>query len=213
MLKIFIQILIYSSVLIVHTGFVTQVSLDEVVIFQDDFDDTSKHWVMDTRYANGVIENGYYELTSNGERSDIRMQQLDIVREENDFKVEARIKIIGDSPFSNAIVWGTWAVGGGFEEGYSFGFNSRGEYIILSTEDWVANDITNWEAASVIAPNDYNTLLLYKKGGQHLFYINGKLVKTLPSEEFIGQNFGFHAANGSTIQVDYFKVSIFVPRA
>jgi len=185
----------------------------EIVVFYDDFKNNDNNWVLDTRYSTGSIQDGYFKLISGGERSDIRIQTLDRVKEVNDFKVEAKIKIIGDSPYSNAIVWGTNTVGGHFEEGLSFGINSNQEFIVLNTQNWVAESVIKWELSDKILADDYNIIQLRKKGDEYHFYINNQLVKTLPSELFIGQNFGFHAANDATIHVDYFKVSIYVPIA
>jgi hypothetical protein len=95
----------------------------------------------------------------------------------------------------------------------SFGFNSKKEFIALNTVDWVARDITHWEFTDFIQPDDYNIIKLRKKGEKYYFYINNQLVKELQPRDFIGQNFGFHAANSATIHVDYFKVSIYVPLA
>lgn len=198
---------------ILQTSFTTTILYDKIVVFEDHFDDNSKNWQLNTGYAQGFIHDGYYELTSLGERSDIRMQTLEMVKEGYDFEIEAAIQILDDSEFCNAIVWGTSSTDGAFEKGQSFGINTRKEFIALDTREWVAHDLMNWENSELIIPATYNKIVLIKKGKKYHFFINEKLVKILPIQSFDGNNFGFHAANGATIRVDYFKVSIFVTAA
>ncbi len=201
------------TIFLLQTSFTTTIQYDKVVVFEDHFNDNSKNWQLDTEYSEGTIHNGYYELTSFGQRSDIRIQPLKVVKEGYDFEVEATIQILNDSDFSNAIVWGTSSTDGDFEKGQSFGINTRKEFIALDTREWVAHDLTNWEISELIIPSNYNKIVLRKKGNNYHFFINEVLVKTLPAQSFDGNNFGFHAANNATIRVDYFKVSIFVPMA
>ncbi len=191
----------------------TTISYEQFVVFEDNFDDNHNNWVLTTHYSSGTIKNGHMELSSSGDHSDIRMQNLETVNDENDFEIEASIKIKGASTFCNALVWGTSSIGGYFEEGYSFGFNSEQRFIALDVKNWIAEDIIDWEYSDVLATDDFNKIVIRKKGDLHLFYINDIQVKALPAKSFDGQNFGFHVANGATIQVDYFKVSIFIPRS
>ena len=210
------NLIILSLAIILLSSFTVPVNVttysDLIIVFEDNFDDNSKNWVLGTQYSEGTIQDGYFELSSMGERSDIRIQSLDIVNESYDFEVESSIRILGDSDFCNSIIWGSPSVGGHYERGLSFGFNSNKEFIALNTQDWIAEDLTNWEITEIIQPNDFNKVLLKKIGNEYRFYINDILVKTLPFVEFEGYNFGFHAANGATIQVDYFKVSVYAPR-
>lgn len=189
------------------------ISYERFVVFEDNFDNNQNKWILTTHYSTASIENGHMQLVSNGDHSDIRMQNLDMVNDENDFEIEASIKIIGTSTFCNALVWGTSSIAGYFEEGFSFGFNSEQRFIALDVKDWIAEDIIDWEYSDVLATNDFNKIVIRKKGDLHLFYINDLLVKALPAKSFQGQNFGFHVANGATIQIDHFKVSIFIPRS
>jgi hypothetical protein len=198
---------------ILQTSFTTTINYDKIIVFEDHFDDNSKDWQLNTAYSQGLIHDGYFELASLGERSDIRMQSLEVVKDGYDFEIEAAIQILDDSDFCNAIVWGTSSTDGDFEKGQSFGINSRKEFIALDTREWVAHDLINWENSELIVPATYNKILLKKEGKNYHFFINEELVKSLPIQSFDGNNFGFHAANGATIRVDYFKVSIFVATA
>jgi hypothetical protein len=186
---------------------------EKIIIFYDDFEDNRNNWLLDTEFSKGNINNSIYELSSLGQRSDIRVQNIDLINEVRDFEIEASIKIIGESKFSNSIIWGTPSMGGQYEEGLSFGINSQQRFIGLKTEDWLAHDLFGWQDNLVIKQNAFNKLLVKKELGKYHFYINNILVKTLQAEAFRGQNFGFHAANGATIQIDYLKISVFLPRA
>lgn len=194
-------------------SFTTISEFEKTIVFYDDFDDNRNDWILDTDFSKGDINNGIYELASLGERSDIRVQNLDLIKETYDFEIEANIKIIGESKFCNSIIWGTPSVGGEYEEGLSFGINSYQKFIALETKDWVAHDFFDWQDDSVIKENAFNKLLVRKNQQEYHFYINDNLVKVLSTEAFQGHNFGFHAANGATIQIDYLQVSVFLPRA
>jgi len=207
------QFILLSITLFSLFGFTNISEFDKTVIFYDGFDDNRHRWLLDTEFANGNINNGIYELTSLGRRSDIRVQHLDLINEVRDFEIEASIKIIGNSQFSNSIIWGSSSIGGKYKEGLSFGINSQQKFIAMKTEDWVAHDFFTWQPTPIIKENAFNKLVVKKRTDKYHFYINGTLVKTLSTSIFNGQNFGFHAANGATIQIDYLKVSVFLPRA
>ena len=84
---------------ILQTSFTTIIHYDKIVVFEDHFDDNSKNWQLNTEYSEGAIHNGYYELASFGQRSDIRMQPIKVVKEGYDFEIEAAIQILENSDF------------------------------------------------------------------------------------------------------------------
>ena len=194
-------------------SFTNALKFEKTIIFCDSFQDNRHNWLLDSEFSTGNISNGIYQLVSLGERSDIRVQHLGLMNGIHDFEIEVSIRIIGESEFCNSIIWGTTSIGGQYEEGLSFGINSHQKFIALETKDWVAHDFFGWEKDNGIKKHGFNKLLVRKKLDQYHFYINDRLVKTSSTKTFQGQNFGFHVANGATIQVDYLKVSTFLPRA
>ena len=207
------NLILLSIILFSLFSFTNVSNWEKTTIFYDDFEDNRHDWLLDSEFSKGTIRNGIYTLSSLGERSDIRVQNLDLINETRDFEIEASIKIIGESKFCNSIIWGTPSIGGQYEEGLSFGINSHQKFIALETKDWVAHDFFPWQENSIIKSNAFNKLLVRKRADEYLFYINDILVRNLSTDAFQGQNFGFHAANGATIQIDYLKVSVFLPRA
>ena len=207
------KIILLSITLFSIFSFNNVSEFDKTIIFYDDFNDNRYNWLLDTEFSKGSIDNSIYELTSLGNRSDIRVQNVDLINENRDFEVEASIRIVGESAYSNSIVWGSSSVGGHYKKGLSFGFNSHQKFIALQTKDWVAHDFFSWRKDSAIKRNEFNKLLVRKQSDHYHFYINNVLVETLSTKVFNGRNFGFHVANEATIQIDYFKVSIFLPRA
>lgn len=184
-----------------------------VTVFEDHFDDNRHFWKLDTRYSEATIQNGVMELVSLGERSDIRVQSLERFLGQHDYEIETSIKIIGESSYSNSIVWGTTSTGGYYEQGLSFGFDSQQRFITLETRDWAAYDLTSWTQSSAIQQGEFNKITIRKKGHEHLFFINDVLLVKTVAQPLLGANFGIHVANGATIQVDYLKAKVYLPRA
>jgi hypothetical protein len=205
--------ILLSTALFFFSSFTIPPKFDEIIIFYDDFSDNRHNWALETDLSKGFIRNGTYELSSLGKKSDIRVQHLELIDESRDFEIEASLRIVGDSPYSNAIIWGSSSFEGQYEEGFSFGFNSQQQFIALETKASIAHDFFHWQNYPRIHKSEFNKILVKKERNKYHFYINDVLVKTATVRIFEGKNLGFHAANGATIQVDYLKISVFMQRA
>ncbi|MEM1135721.1 MAG: TIR domain-containing protein [Bacteroidota bacterium] len=175
-------------------------------IFIDDFSDNRNDWEKEGSSRKNIvnIENGYFAF----ERTTLKdgWEYKDIAIDfEKDFEIEASIKIVrGVQNNSYTIDFGHNA-----DEYNTFGFSGDGYYVVRSyfEEEW--HNFKSWVKSNIVKKNDYNKLTIRKIDDKLYFFINEKMVHTMPfeKENWFGNNIGFSVQDTSLMHVDYLYVS------
>lgn len=152
------------------------------------------------------IANGAYHI-ENTSKDDFYTSTRSVnVTNDDDFSLEATFhKTHGNNEDSYGLVWGS-----GNDNGYYiFGVTGEGKYgVYRKTKDW--KDLIAFTEASVVdKENGVNVLRIERKDLKLHFYINEKLVNTLPHQSFLGERMGVYTDSGMNVSVDDFVIKHF----
>lgn len=174
-------------------------------LFYDIFEDNKNLWDIGQSKDNWKeeIKEGYlyFESLDYIPNQDYLPIPID---ENSNFEIEASIAFMDGDPLQGCgLQWGKAA-----EETkqYDFFFSGNGMYSI----DKFTGDFTDYvpfTKSDILKSGEYNTFTVRKVDDKYYFFINGKLVHSMPFEPFMGKNIGFQVGKKSTIHVDYLRVS------
>ncbi len=176
----------------------------EKVLF-DHFDKFENYWLLGVEENSWMenIENGflYFQSLTNKPKEDMIPVILDPAR---DFEIEIMIKLEkGNMENAYGLQWGKSK---NPPKQYDFFLTGNGHYSIDrytgKFEDFVPftiSDKVNRYAA--------NKLTVRKVKDTYYFFLNEKLIHSMPFQPFYGNLMGFQVAENSSIMIDYFKVT------
>ena len=204
--KLLLAVFFFSHLLILGQS-------DRKIIFQDDFDDSSKGWYAANKEEVWFqIKDSHYSLehkrTSSGWLTHMPLKDFD---SNANWSIETKIRhVAGVNTYGYGILFGRKENRHQTEfrisqNGYYMIPYFNGEYITLNS----TKKGDEWTYSSHIRKGDYiyNTLKVEQIGTQWMFYINDKLVETTKAYTWAGNRIGFVVYNAQTIEVDYISIS------
>lgn len=181
----------------------TRLSNPEEVIYYDDFT-TDKRYTTGEKSV-GSYHYGFFELSVAG--GNIGMLSLNkVIDQKKNFQIEATIKLIDVSDFTNGIIWGK--MNDGWDNCFSFGIDKKGQYSIGGR---LNNEWNSWIKS--LTPSvyinllDYNKLTIRKIGQTYYFFINDKQVHSCPFVTFYGNENCLFTSNNSTDRISKINIS------
>ena len=182
---------------------------DKHTLFLDEFEDNRHDWSQGTaghRVGRVVVDHFYWQTLTDQAGLTWRTVGLD---QTSDFEIEAVIKSVsGKGTGGNYLLWGMST-----EADYEFGFSSDGESyrIAKDVHGGKEGDVTYvaWtdDDALVRDQGTYNTLTVRKVAGRYYFFLNERLVHTMPFVSFAGHRVGFQTSGRCVIHVDSLRIA------
>jgi hypothetical protein len=175
------------------------------IIFSDDFSKFNNYWLL------GVEENSWAESIENG---GLVFQSLTnkpkedllpvVIDQKRNFEIEASIKIAeGLMDKAYGIQWGK-AVDP--VKQFDFYLSGNGQFTIDKyTGEF--KDYVPFTVSDKVNSYAFNKITIRKVDAKYYFFLNEKLVHSMPFEPFFGNLIGFQVAERSTIIVDKIEIA------
>lgn len=177
---------------------------EKETIFYDTFLNNYKNWsTSSTNKSKGYINNGSYfwEATTSSVATTKKSISID---SNKDFEIEGKFLVQQSKKRTilHSLIWG-----GLLNKKYYFGYTQNGDFRIsyYNGKEYVA--LKDWTNSTSIYSSSYNKLTVRKVRSKMYFFINEKLVYSMPFKSFFGSDVGFQAASNSELKIDYLKVS------
>jgi uncharacterized repeat protein (TIGR01451 family) len=176
-----------------------------IVVFQDDFSKFNNYWLLGIEENSWVetIENGglVFQSLTNKPKEDLLPVVID---QKRDFEIEASIKIVkGLMDKAYGIQWGKSV---NPVRQYDFYLSGNGQFTIDKyTGEF--NDYVPFTLSENVNSYAFNKFTIRKVAGKYYFFLNEKLVHSMPFEPFFGNLIGFQVAENSTIMVDNIEIA------
>lgn len=181
------------------------VQAQEKVWFEENFDNNDKNWftVNKKGYFSLKVNDGFYRinLLSGIDVNYAFLSPYPIFIDPNkDFTLETTMSQTDGSEASGyGLIWGAAY----YTDYYSFTISSKGKYRIVSYQNNLMKNIVKWTKTDFIKPKGKaNKLSIVNKSGVINFKINGKVVHTEKSIDFIGNYIGFELNRNVKVKVD-----------
>lgn len=174
------------------------------IVLADDFTSFSNYWLLGIEENSWIenIENGqlYFQSLTNKPKEDLLPVILDTKR---DFQIETQIQFKGgEMGMAYGLKWGKSKKP---EKQYDFFLSGNGQYTIdRYTGEW--HDYVPFTLSDNVNRYTANKLTVRKVKDTYYFFLNEKLVHSMPFETFFGNLMGIQVAENSTILVDFFNV-------
>jgi len=175
------------------------------IILQDDFSKFNNFWLL------GVEENSWSETIEEGSLvfqslTDKPKEDLIpvIIDQKRDFEIELKMKLIeGLMDKAYGLQWGK-SVNPARQ--YDFFLTGSGHYSIDKyTGDF--KDYIPFTLSDNVNRYAFNKLTVRKVADKYYFFLNEKLVHSMPFEPFFGNLIGFQVAERSTIAIDNIEIA------
>ena len=174
------------------------------ILVEDNFSDNSyKWWVGRSAIGKCEIAHGEYIITYTGTKS----WSSNIEAELNavqDFVIESKLsRISGTDENGYGLTWGKGK--GGY---FNFIITPKGKFYVRKVETGKKGQyLIEWKKTPYINANAITNKLKIQKSGQELlFFINDKMVATIPFEPFFGNQLGFMLYQRQEIACEYMLV-------
>lgn len=175
------------------------------VVLQDDFSKFNNYWLL------GIEENSWSESIDKG---NLVFQSLTnkpkedllpvIIDQKRDFEIETSIRFVE----------GKMDKGYGFQWGKAINPIRQFDYLLTGAGHFSIDKYTGefkdylpFTVSDKVNRYTYNKLTIRKVADKYYFFLNEKLVHSMPFEPFFGNLMGFQVAENSTIMVDYLDVN------
>lgn len=200
------SILLLSSFLVYsQSGYYDYTSSQRDDIFFDSFSSNAKGWTTGSNDSRiGRIQSGYYYWASIASSGTATTKKEVYIDTSKDFEIEAKIKRVSGAKTTllQSLLWGC-----GYTKKNYFGFTGDGSYRISWYDGENYKAYKDWTNSSSIKKYDYNKMTIRKVKSTMYFFINGTKVHSMPFKSFFGNKVGFQAASGTTLNIDYLRVS------
>lgn len=200
-------------------------NIDSKVLLVDNFDDNSNDWVYSNNHNPVLIQridSGKLHLQSKtSEVGVISYIHVDI-DDSKDFSIEAKLMLKSSSTHFEKYVsldFGilkeektTEKINGenvlttSGDSNFSFRYNNRKEILISKWEKGEETYYSNLYKDFILLDN-YNTLLISKKGNSISYYVNDEIIYKQPFTKLPGKGIGFSTSTNSELWVDYIKIT------
>jgi hypothetical protein len=174
-------------------------------IFKDDFTKFSNYWLL------GVEENSWSERIEDGQlvfqslTDKPKEDLLPVIIDQNrNFEIEISVKFVeGEMDKGYGLQWGK-AVNP-FRQ-FDFLLTGAGHFT-LDKYNGQFQDYIPFTLSDKVNRYAFNKLTVRKAGNMYYFFLNEKLVHSMPFEPFFGNMFGFQVGEKSTIIVDNIDIA------
>lgn len=179
--------------------------LKSQVVLTDDFSKFNNYWLL------GIEENSWSESIEDGHlvfqslTDKPKEDLLPVIIDQNrNFEIEASIRFVeGKMDKGYGIQWGK-AINP--LKQFDFLLTGAGHFTIDKyTGEF--RDFVPFTLSDNVNRYAFNKLTIRKVAGNYYFFLNEKLVHTMPFEPFFGNLLGFQVAENSTIRVDNLEVA------
>ncbi|WP_159949832.1 caspase family protein [Polaribacter septentrionalilitoris] len=179
-------------------------SSEKETVFYDSFLNNNKYWsTSSSERSSGNIISGKYYWKSN--TSSVATTDKTIsISTAKDFEIEGKFLVLESKKKTvlHSLVWG-----GLGNKRYYFGYTQNGDFRISYYDGTSYTALKDWTNSTSIYSSSYNKLTVRKVRSKMYFFINEKLVHTMPFKTFFGNKIGFQAASSSELKIDYLRVS------
>jgi hypothetical protein len=176
-----------------------------IPLFVDEFVSNKNNWHLgikeDVWYQNIENETLYFQSYEDLPKEDFKEIFID---QSKDFEIELKIRL--DKGVQNKFNGLQWGKSVDEQKQFDFFFNGQGQFTIDKFTGSTFHDFVPVTKSNLINNYTYNTLTVRKVGELYYFFLNQKLVHTMPFEPFFGNGIGFQVAERSAVQIDYLKV-------
>jgi len=174
-------------------------------LLQDDFTKFNNYWLL------GIEENSWSQTIEDGRlvfQSLTNKTKEDlipvIIDQKRDFEIETSIRFVeGKMDKAYGLQWGK-AVNP-FKQ-YDFLLTGGGHY---SIDKYIGefHDFIPFTLSEKVNRYAYNKMTVRKAGEKYYFFLNEKLIYSMPFEPFFGNLIGFQVPDYSTIMVDFIEIA------
>lgn len=180
-------------------------SLKTQVILQDDFSKFSNYWLLgvEENSWSETIEDGHliFQSLTNKSKEDLLPSIID---QNRDFEIEASIRFVeGLMDKGYGLQWGKAL---NPIRQYDFLLTGGGHFTI-DKYDGTFSDYLPFTISSTVNRYAFNKLTIRKVDDKYYFFLNEKLVHSMPFEPFFGNLIGFQVGDKSTIAIDNISIA------
>jgi hypothetical protein len=180
-------------------------SLKNQVILKDDFSKFNNYWLL------GIEENSWSETIENGHlvfqslTTKSKEDLLPVLIDQNrDFEIETSIRFVeGQMDKAYGLQWGKSV---NPVRQYDFLLTGGGHFTI-DKYDGGFSDYVPFTISDDVNRYAFNKMTVRKVADNYYFFLNEKLVHTMPFEPFFGNLVGFQVGDNSTIMIDHIEIA------
>ncbi len=180
-------------------------SLKNQVILRDDFSKFNNYWLL------GIEENSWSETIEDGHlvfqslTTKSKEDLLPVLIDQNrDFEIETSIRFVeGQMDKAYGLQWGKSV---NPVRQYDFLLTGGGHYTI-DKYDGGFSDYVPFTISDDVNRYAFNKMTVRKVADNYYFFLNEKLVHTMPFEPFFGNLVGFQVGDNSTIMIDHIEIA------
>jgi hypothetical protein len=174
-------------------------------VLQDDFNKFNNYWLL------GIEENSWSESIEGGHlvfqslTTKAKEDLLPVIIDQNrDFEIETSIRFVeGQMDKGYGLQWGK-----SVNPVRQFDFLlTGGGHFTIDKYDGGFSDYIPFTLSDNVNRYAFNKLTIRKVSDKYYFFLNEKLVHTMPFEPFFGNLVGFQVGDNSTIMVDHINIA------
>ncbi len=174
-------------------------------VLQDDFNKFNNYWLL------GIEENSWSESIEDGHlvfqslTTKAKEDLLPVIIDQNrDFEIETSIRFVeGQMDKGYGLQWGK-----SVNPVRQFDFLlTGGGHFTIDKYDGGFSDYIPFTLSDDVNRYAFNKLTIRKVSDKYYFFLNEKLVHTMPFEPFFGNLVGFQVGDNSTIMVDHINIA------
>lgn len=182
----------------------SDLSLNRVSIFSDEFDDNSNSWPFSFGgVQKGRIQGGEFRFTSDLEEQALSTSIFVPISQNIDYEIETSIRINSGENLA-VLQWGGTRENGDF---FFLGFSADG---FLFGGQWGVGSASTLELEN-FDPNGLNKLTVRKIGGFVYIYVNETFVEIYQAEQLPGNMLGYLVGSQTSMSVDYLRINELTP--
>jgi uncharacterized repeat protein (TIGR01451 family) len=212
-LKRFFSIIVFSGIVIFGSAqekttpadYKFSKELKSQFVLQDDFSKFNNYWLLgiEENSWSESIEDGHLVFQSLTDKSKEDLLPV-IIDQKRDFEIEVSIKFVeGLMDKGYGLQWGK-AINPLRQ--YDFFLSGSGQFS-LDKYTGEFSDYIPWTISDKVNRYAFNKLTVRKVSDKYYFFLNGKLVHSMPFEPFFGNLLGFQVGENSTIMVDNVEIA------
>lgn len=172
----------------------------------ENFDNNDREWFTGkSGTKEAKIENGKYQLI-NFDTSSTNHYLCDLtIDPHSDYTIETKLRQIdGTEEYAYSFIYG-------YDDWKNYArIYLIDDYIkVITKKDNKTTKVLDWkkDSINIHGKNEWNTLKLVKKGDKIKIYVNEIELASVDQLTLVGDRFGFTAANGQSLEVDWVKVN------
>lgn len=174
---------------------------DKTFEYREDFNGSSVYW--DTYEADrrsAEIEDGGLIFTSLNDKTQVKYRTIDL-NWSGDWELEIGVSwLYGKETSAVDFIWDKES---GNSNKYHFGFTAGGKYVLAEYKNSAYDHILKFIPASFVNKRTRNKMTVRKVGQTYYFFVNERMVKSMPYKSVKGDMIGFTVPPNTSIKVDY----------